>query len=103
MATDHLSSRSRFRWVLVALFAVVAFGVAGYMALEGWTFLESLYMTVMTLTTVGFNEVRPLDTSGVVLTTAIMVGIMMVILAVFFLGVDTLFGWVVRQLLSFAG
>ena len=36
-------------------------------------------------------------------TTAIMVGIMMVILAVFFLGVDTLFGWVVRQLLSLAG
>jgi preprotein translocase subunit SecE len=35
-------------------------------------------------------------------TTAIMVGIMMVILAVFFLGVDSLFGWVVRQLLSFA-
>jgi preprotein translocase subunit SecE len=35
-------------------------------------------------------------------TTAIMVGIMMVILAVFFLGVDTLFGWVVRQLLSIA-
>ena len=36
-------------------------------------------------------------------TTAIMVGIMMVIIAVFFLGVDTLFGWVVRQLLSLAG
>ena len=35
-------------------------------------------------------------------TTAIMVGIMMVILAVFFLGVDSLFGWVVRQLLSLA-
>ncbi len=35
-------------------------------------------------------------------TTAIMVGIMMVILAVFFLGVDTVFGWVVRQLLTLA-
>jgi len=35
-------------------------------------------------------------------TTAIMVAIMMVILAVFFLGVDTIFGWVVRQLLSLA-
>ena len=35
-------------------------------------------------------------------TTAIMVGIMMVLLAVFFLGIDTVFGWVVRQLLSFA-
>jgi preprotein translocase subunit SecE len=35
-------------------------------------------------------------------TTAIMVAIMMVILAVFFLGVDTIFGWIVRQLLSLA-
>ena len=35
-------------------------------------------------------------------TTAIMVGIMMVILSVFFLGIDTAFGWVVRQLLSLA-
>ena len=35
-------------------------------------------------------------------TTAIMVGIMMVMLAVFFLGVDTLFGWIVSQLLTLA-
>ena len=35
-------------------------------------------------------------------TTAIFVGIMMVVLAVFFLGVDSLFGWIVRQLLSLA-
>ncbi len=35
-------------------------------------------------------------------TTAIFVGIMMVILAVFFLSIDSLFGWIVRQLLSLA-
>ena len=35
-------------------------------------------------------------------TTAIMVGIMMVLLAVFFLGIDSLFGWIVRQLLTLA-
>jgi len=35
-------------------------------------------------------------------TTAIMVGIMMVILAVFFLGVDSVFGWAVQQLLRLA-
>lgn len=35
-------------------------------------------------------------------TTAIFVGMMMVLLAVFFLGVDSLFGWIVRQLLSLA-
>ena len=35
-------------------------------------------------------------------TTAIFVAIMMVILAMFFLGIDSAFGWVVRQLLSLA-
>ena len=35
-------------------------------------------------------------------TTAIFVAIMMVILSVFFLGVDSLFGWVVQKLLSLA-
>jgi preprotein translocase subunit SecE len=35
-------------------------------------------------------------------TTAIFVGIMMLILAIFFLGVDSLFGWVVKSLLSLA-
>lgn len=35
-------------------------------------------------------------------TTAIFVFIMMVLLALFFLGVDTVFGWVVRQLLTLA-
>ena len=35
-------------------------------------------------------------------TTAIFVGIMMLLLAIFFLGIDSLFGWVVRSLLSLA-
>ncbi len=35
-------------------------------------------------------------------TTAIFVAIMMVILAIFFLGIDTVFGWIVQQLLSLA-
>jgi voltage-gated potassium channel len=61
------------RWVVVALAAVVGFGVAGYIALEGWSFLDALYMTVMTLTTVGYREVRPLDTSGRVFTITLIV------------------------------
>jgi preprotein translocase subunit SecE len=36
------------------------------------------------------------------ITTAIFVAILMTILAVFFLGVDSLFGWIVKQLLSLA-
>jgi voltage-gated potassium channel len=66
----------RLRWIVVALLAVVAFGVLGYMTLEGWSFLDALYMTVMTLTTVGYREVRPLDTSGIVFTmTLILLGV----------------------------
>jgi len=34
--------------------------------------------------------------------TAIFVGIMMVVLAIFFLGIDSLFGWIVQQLLTLA-
>jgi voltage-gated potassium channel len=63
----------RARWIVAALAAVVAFGVGGYMLLEGWSFLDALYMTVMTLTTVGYREVRPLDTSGRVFTIALIV------------------------------
>jgi len=45
-----------------------AFGTAGYMLLEGWTFLDALYMTVIVITTIGFREVQPLDTSGRIFT-----------------------------------
>ena len=43
-------------------------GTAGYMAIEGWGFLDALYMTVTTITTVGFREVQPLDDGGQVFT-----------------------------------
>ncbi|MCX8053663.1 MAG: potassium channel protein, partial [Armatimonadetes bacterium] len=39
----------------------------------GWTFLDSLYMTVITLGTVGFREVRPLDASGKVFTIVLII------------------------------
>jgi voltage-gated potassium channel len=51
-----------------ALGALLLFGVVGYMAIEGWSFLDALYMTVTTVTTVGFREVEPLGRGGQIFT-----------------------------------
>ncbi len=77
MATTHEHDLwRRLRWVALTLVAALAYGVVGYMLLEGWGFLDALYMTVTTFTTVGFREVRTLDDGGRVFTlTVIAVGV----------------------------
>jgi voltage-gated potassium channel len=47
--------------------------VLGYWVLEDWSLLDAVYMTVITLTTVGFSEVRPLETNGRVVTIVLLV------------------------------
>lgn len=49
---------------LVAVVTVVAIGTLGYIVLLGWSPSDALYMTVISMTTVGFHEVRPLDDLG---------------------------------------
>ncbi len=49
--------------LLVVLILVVG-GTVGYMLVEGWSFFDSLYMCVITLTTVGYHEVHSLSTHG---------------------------------------
>lgn len=55
---------------------VLSGGVAGYMLIEDWSFLEALYMTVITIATVGFTEVKPLSWGGRLFTiTLIFLGV----------------------------
>jgi voltage-gated potassium channel len=60
--------RRRVVTALAVFGLLIAAGTAGYMLLEGWGFLDALFMTATTVTTVGYREVRPLDTSGKVFT-----------------------------------
>ncbi|MFH0845662.1 MAG: potassium channel protein [Pseudomonadota bacterium] len=50
------------------LLFVILVGTSGYMLMEGWDFLDSLYMTVITITTVGYGEVRQVSEGGRVFT-----------------------------------
>ncbi|MFZ3063082.1 MAG: potassium channel protein [Actinomycetota bacterium] len=56
------------RIAVIALTGVVLFGTLGYILIEGWSPLDALYMTVTTITTVGFREVKPLSDAGRVYT-----------------------------------
>jgi voltage-gated potassium channel len=56
------------------MLGVVAVGVIGYHVLEGYTWLEACYMTAITLSTVGFHEVRPLSPVGQVFTILLLAG-----------------------------
>ena len=53
-----------FKWIVFLLFSIMAVGVIGLMFIEGWSFLDALYMTVITMSTVGFKEIHPLTTEG---------------------------------------
>jgi voltage-gated potassium channel len=66
----------KFMTAAVLIISVVCFGTLGYTILEGWTVFDSLYMTVITIATVGFGEVQRLDLAGRIFTMiVIMLGI----------------------------
>jgi voltage-gated potassium channel len=63
----------RLLFALYAFIIIVAIGVIGYMVIEGWSFLDSLYMTITTITTVGFKEVYPLSEGGRIFTICLII------------------------------
>jgi voltage-gated potassium channel len=66
--------RRRLILSLALIVFIVSFGTIGYMAVEGWNFQDSLYMTVTTLTTVGYREVRELTSVGRWFTIILIIG-----------------------------
>jgi len=55
----------------VAIWIVIAFGTVGYHVIEGWPALDSFYMTMITLTTIGFGEIYPLSPQGRIFTVIV--------------------------------
>jgi voltage-gated potassium channel len=58
---------------LAFIAAVILAGTMGYMLIERWAVLDAVYMTITTITTVGFSEVHPLSSAGRVFTLFLIV------------------------------
>lgn len=62
--------------IIVTFVAIILLGVAGFMGIEGWSFMHSLYMAVITVSTVGYELHRPLSPVGELFITAyIIIGV----------------------------
>jgi voltage-gated potassium channel len=58
---------------VAALAVLIALGTAGYMTIEGWRLIDAFYMTVTTISTVGFREVHSLSDRGMLFTTLLII------------------------------
>lgn len=80
------SSLMNMPLALGLLLGELILGTVGYMLLEDYHLEEAFYMTIITISTVGFTEVQPLDTAGRIFTTILIlcnIGIFAYLLAVF--------------------
>ncbi|MFH0864777.1 MAG: potassium channel protein [Bacteroidota bacterium] len=64
----RFSRLSKVRYAFLLLFLIEIIGTAGYLLIEKYSLLDSLYMTVITVATVGFQELQPLSDTGKVFT-----------------------------------
>jgi len=64
----------RFWHIVAILFILIGGGTAGYTLIEKWSLLDSVYMTLITLSTVGFKEVHDMSPAGQTFTLILILG-----------------------------
>ncbi len=70
---ERFTSNSKILIGLGMLVGIIVIGVTGYMIIEGDNFLDALYMTVITISTVGFGEVHRLSAGGKIFTMILII------------------------------
>ena len=76
-------------FLLLVPVLLLSVGTLGYMSIEGWSAADALYMTVITVTTVGYREVHPMTRVGEAFTVALLltgVGTFFYVLSLFVAG-----------------
>ncbi|MCK4252331.1 potassium channel protein [candidate division WOR-3 bacterium] len=91
----------KFGLIIILIILVIFGGTAGYQIIEGWTFIEALYMTVITISTVGFKEVGQLSGTGRIFTIFLILGGIVVITSgislIFSSIIEGTFGEIIRR------
>jgi voltage-gated potassium channel len=82
------------------LLLILAFGTLGYMILEKWHFLDALYMTVITITTVGYGEVERVSEAGRVFTIFVIFSGMGIIAYILGIAAQAMVDFQVRSLIG---
>ncbi|MCK4836128.1 MAG: potassium channel protein [Candidatus Aminicenantes bacterium] len=68
-----MQKKSRFGLLLFLIITLLIFDILGYMIIERVSLLDALYMTIISITTVGFKEVFPLSTGGKIFTIFVII------------------------------
>lgn len=64
---------AKIYYAILLLVVIMLSGIIGFMMIEDYSFFDAFYMTVITVSTVGFNEVQELTTSGKVFTSFLII------------------------------
>ncbi len=64
---------SKVIYAFLILMLIICAGTVGFMMVEGWSLLDSFFMTIITISTVGFNEVNELSPNGQLFTSFLII------------------------------
>jgi voltage-gated potassium channel len=71
--TSPMHTTKHFLISILMATVLILCGTIGYMTIEGWRVLDALYMTVITLATVGYQEIHPLSDAGHIYTIVLII------------------------------
>ena len=63
-----MKSKSTIIKLLLLFFIIIIIGTAGYIIIEGYSFIDALFMTIITISTVGYGTIKELSTGGIAFT-----------------------------------
>ncbi len=91
-----MPANRKLKIALTLLVLVMLIGTVGFVFIEGWRPLDALYMTTITLSTVGFQEVHPLSPAGRIFTIFLIISG----LGIFIFGVSAVGSFIAEGQLS---